>query len=121
MADPILDEDGIRYLLKAAVSPDNVSELQAGAVQAMIDLYDRKVTREDFVEMLAPAIALYGSVAKLWILSSIESVFDGGDLTKERFNTARIALSDLVRKQAETVIDHVKRLQECPTSQDKVH
>jgi hypothetical protein len=121
MADPILDEDTIVALLKTPVSARNVNAIQAGAVQALIDLYDRKCTREEFVNLASPCIALYGQAAKLALLANVEIVYDSGDLDKERFNRARDGLIDLVRKQTETVIDVVKRLQLCAGSQDHVH
>lgn len=121
MSDPVLDEEGIIALLKCSITPETVGALQAGAVQAMIDLYDRKVTRAEFIEQLAPCIALYGQVAKIWLLANVESVFDSGDLDKARFVQAREGLEHIVRKQAETVIELVKRLQMCPGSQDALH
>lgn len=122
MSDPLLDEDGIIMLLRTPVSPDSVSPLQGGAVQALLDLYDRKVTRDVFCEHGSLCLALYGSVAKLWMINNIHEVFkaDGG-LTEEKFALAQTQLADLIRKQAETLIDTVKRLQMCATSGDKIH
>lgn len=121
MADPILDEDMIVTLLKTPVSVQNVNAIQAGAVQALIDLYDRKCTREEFVNLASPVLALYGQAAKLSLLANVEIVYDSGDLDKDRFNRARDGLVDLIRKQTETVIDVVKRLQLCAGTQDHVH
>ena len=121
MSDPVLDEQYIIELLRCPVKAETVTMLQGGAVQALIDLYDRKVTREEFANLASPCLALYGQTAKLWLLANIEGVFDSGDLDKDRFVKAREGLENLVRKQAETVIEIVKRLQTCPTSQDKVH
>lgn len=121
MADPIIDEELIMALLKGTVCPDNVNRLQQGAIFALVDLYDRKVTRDEFTNMASSCIALYGQLAKLWVLRNIEQVYDEGELDKPRFHTARDALQDVIRAQCEGVIDIVKRLQACPTSEDKVH
>lgn len=121
MADPILDEEGIKELMRVPVKAEHVHMIQAGCAQALIDLYDRKVTREEFSHMASPIIALYAQTAKLWMLASIEMVHDAGDLDKRRFELARDGLEDLIRKQCESVIEVVKRLQQCPTSQDAVH
>jgi hypothetical protein len=121
MADPILNEQEIILLLRAAASPDNVARLQTGAVQALIDLYDRKVTREEFLHSAAPCLTLYGSAAKLWLLENIHGVYAEGALDQERFTQAARGLEDLIRKQAESVIDIVRRMQLCPTSEDRVH
>lgn len=121
MADPVFDEELIIQLLKSTVSVDNVGRIQQGAVHALVDLYDRKVTRDEFTTMAAVVLALYGQSSKLWVLNNIKEVHDAGELDTERFNNARIALEDVCRKQCESVIDILKRLKECPTSADKVH
>lgn len=121
MADPILDEDDIMSLLRSPISAENVSRLQAGAVQALIDVYDRKVTRDEFVNLASPILALYGQVGKLWMLSNIRDVYDAGNLDNGKFVAANTTMEDLIRKQAETVIEIVKRLKLCSTSQDVVH
>lgn len=121
MADPVFNEDHIIALLRMPILNSSLGALQAGAIQSMIDLFDRKVTREEFVEQLAPCIALYGTATKMWLLDNIEAVHDDGDLNKEKFKAARAALVELARKQSETVVELVKRLQMCPSSQDKVH
>jgi hypothetical protein len=121
MSDPIIDEDGIILLLRASVTPDNVNAIQAGAIQAMIDLYDRKVTREEFCEMLAPCLALYGQTAKLWLLHNIYSVHKDGNLDDERFQKAATELTAVISKQVDSVVEIVSRVKQCPTSKDKVH
>lgn len=121
MADPIMDEDYIRALLSIPVKVDNSDAIQAGAVQALIDLYDRKVTREEFCQSASACITLYGQCAKFWMLHNIADVFKQGDLDQAKFDKADEAFTALIRKQTETVIEIVKRLQLCPTSQDAVN
>lgn len=121
MADPILDEDLIVSILQCPIKPDTVNRIQSGAMQAMVDLFDRKPTRDEFISLSAPCVALYGQAAKLWMLSNIQQVYDAGELDGSRFLVATSSLEDIIRKQCETVIEIVKRLQLCPTSQDRVH
>lgn len=121
MADPVIDETQILSLLSAPVGPHAVARLQAGAVQALVDLYDRKCTREEFINLASPCLALYGSAAKLWLLHNIHEVHVTGDLDEARFKLADEGLADLVRVQSEAVIDIVKRLQLCPRTQDTVN
>ena len=121
MADPLLDEDQIIQLLSVPISAANINALQAGAVQALCDLYDRKTTREEFTSKAAACIGLYGQCAKLWLLANVQQVHAEGELDTARFVTATEGLTDIVRKQAEVVIEIVQRLKQCPTSQDRVH
>ena len=121
MPDPILDEEMIIDLLRCPLKPETMMRIQAGAMQALADIYDRKVTREEFMEMASPCVALYAQACKLWLLHNIRRVYDTDDLTTARFEEASTGLEDLLRVQCETVIEIVKRLQLCPTSADKIH
>ncbi len=121
MADPLLDEDFILHLLKRPVIADQLHHLQTGSVQALCDLYDRKVTREEFTTQASVCLGLYGQCAKLWMLNNIKTVWDEGDLDDDRLTQAADGLAELVRVQAEQVIEIVKRLKMCPTSKDAVN
>lgn len=122
MASPVLDEDWMIQLLKTPTSIDHGTDrVQAGAAQALVDLFDRKVQREFFVEHAGPCLSLYGQCAKLWILRHIKTVFDEGELTAEAFEKADRGLSDLIRRQGAEVVAIVKQLQECPADEDRVH
>lgn len=121
MSDPLLDEDGILMLLHAVVSPETTNALQAGAVQTLLDLYDRKVTRAEFCEQGSECLAMYGTVAKLWMLNNMHQVFAEHGLTEEKFALAEGQLVELIKKQAATLIAQVERLKQCPLSEDKIH
>jgi hypothetical protein len=121
MADPLLDEANIIRMLSEPADLEHAEDIQAGAVQAVMDLYDRKVTREEFVGNLAIALQLYGMCSKLWILNNIRTVFARGDLDADKFDRANHDLCATIGAQANVVAAVVKRLQECPTSMDQVH
>lgn len=121
MADPILDEDTIVALLKSPISAQTVVRIQSGAMQALMDLYDRKVTREEFVTLASPCVALHSSAARMWLLANVERVYDNDKLDDDAFKQANESLEALIRVQSETVIEIVKRLKMCSTSQDVVH
>lgn len=120
MANPILDEDGILMLLQRPILPENVNALQAGAVQAMVDLYDRQVTREEYCELLTPCLTLYGQASKLWILENIYRVHKEHGLDELRFKQAAEELAAIISKQIDEVVAIVKRVKQCPTSEDTI-
>lgn len=121
MSDPLLDEDGIVQLLQSPIEVDNIHRLQAGAMQALLDIYDRKVTRQEFINLSSPVVALFGQAAKYWMLNNIKMAHDERLLDDNQFQIAESGMQDLMRKQCETVIEIVRRLQSCPTSLDKIH
>lgn len=121
MSDPLLNEEMIILLLQASPDDQSVAEVQAGAAQALMDLYDRGVTRAEFGEMAMSCLGLYSQTAKLVMMLRINEAYERGDVTDENIKNAIGALQNLIRKQADTVSDIVKRLLQCPTSEDKVH
>lgn len=122
MVSPLLDEDWMITLLKAPTTAgDGPDRIQAGAAQALIDLFDRKVTREVFLESATPCLALYGQCAKLWVLRNIKQVYEEGALDPSAFAKAETGLTELILRQSEELVNLVKRLQMCPNDEDRVH
>lgn len=121
MADPVLDEQHIIELLRSPSIPENVNRMQAGAVQALMDLFDRKVTREEFTNNASKCLLLYATASRLNILANMQAVYDAGNLSDGEFARATSELSHLMRIQSEGVVDMVERLKLCPTSQDLIH
>lgn len=121
MADPILDEQEIFRDLHTPVSSDNVARLQMAVVGAMCDIYDRKVTREQFCAMLGPCISMYGALAKLYVMNNLRASHKDGAINDDSINAAVDACENNVRSHASTVRAVMKQLMECPTSKDSVH
>ena len=121
MADPIFDEAYIMHLLTAPPSPENCEYHQTGAAQALVDLYDRKVTREEFITAASQCLSLYSTTSKLRMVHAIRDTFDSDGLSAEKFDKADHDCREVITKQAGILITTVKRLMQCPTSEDKVH
>lgn len=121
MVSPVFDEAYIVHLLRAPPAPDSLAAIQSGAMQALIDMYDRKATREEFIDNASTCVALYGQCAKLWMLRNVQDTYDRGLLDRDQFKVADDGIADLIRKQAESVIEIIKRLQMCAEDEDKVH
>lgn len=121
MADPILDEQEILQDLHTPVSPATVARLQMAVVGAMCDLYDRKVTREQFLALLGPCISMYGACAKLHTIDRVRTAHRAGEVTEENLNVTVTASEDKLRTYVGAVRGIMKQLMECPTSEDKVH
>ena len=121
MADPVFDERYIMHLLGAPASFENTEFHQTGAAQALIDLYDRKVTRDEFITSASQCLSLYSTTSKMRMLHRIKDVFDAGDLNIEAFAKADAELKAVITKQTTYVLALVTRLMQCPTSEDNVH
>lgn len=119
--DPRLDEDVILQMLDAPLSVDSIDVIQAGTARALLDMYDRGMTRQEFCENASACLALYAQCAKLWLLKNIETAHGQQPLTEASFREAHDGIIAIMKLQVGGVIDAVKRLQQCPTSEDPVH
>lgn len=119
--DPIFDEEAICRMLKVQVNDDTLPILQNGCVQALIAMYDREGSREEFTAHASNCLALYGSISRLYILNSMRHLHSGEQLDAGSFINADNDLKSLVRKQAETVYDTMDRIRQQPTAEDPVH
>jgi hypothetical protein len=121
MVSPVLDEEHIQQLLKAPATADYINSLQYGAAAAVMDLYDRKVTRGEMAEGINRCLILYAHCAKLYMLKNVEAVFQQGALEQTTFATAEVGLTELMRRQSEAVVDMVERLKMCSSDEDPIH
>lgn len=114
-------EDAIVEMLNVPITAQTVETIQCGAVQLLIDLYDKKVTREEFCKDAAPLLELYGQTAKLWLLNNIHQVYKDHGLDEDRFAMAEKGITALIAKGVERATDMAKALRECATDGDKIH
>jgi hypothetical protein len=121
VADALLNERYIKELLRMPPTLSNCDAIQTGAAQTLLDIYDRKVTREEFMAMAGRCLSLYAQCSKMWVLNSIREVHLDGTLTDAKFDEANAEIADIIRKMAEQVIEDVKRLEMCPGSKDPVN
>lgn len=120
MADEPL-EDLLVEMLSVPVSVQTIGTIQTGAVRALVNLYDRKVTRDEFCVMAAPLIELHTQSAKLWILHNIHAVYVEGDLDETRFKEAHDGLTKLITAGVERAIEIVKKTRECAQPGDAIN
>ena len=121
MADPILDETYIIDDLAAPVSLEHLTYIKRGSVQALLDMHDRQLTRENFLQMAGDAVSLYAMLARFEILDSLGDLFKSGTLKQETFDKAFRDLTNLIVAKQDQVRKHMEFVMQCPTSADKVH
>lgn len=120
MASPLLDELEIMQDLHTPVTVSAVGRLQQASVGVMMDLYDRKVTRDNYCALLGPCVSMYGAMSKLYVLNNVRKAFHRGEVNEESLNAAIAELESNARSH----VDHVKKvlaeLRECPTDADPI-
>ena len=121
MTDPVLHEPTIMDTLDCRVDPVNTSRLQAAALLSLIDAYDRKLTRENFLVLAEAALGMHTQIGKFYMMSSIWDnhkigLLDGVMIEKAVHGTNAMAL-----KAHDELFGLMKRVVMCPTSEDKVN
>jgi len=108
MGDPQLDEDMIIHMIQQPVTQLTLPYLQQAAMMVLTDLWDRKVTREEFGLSAGKAITMYTALAKLHVhYAMLDASMD--------------KLHEIIGKRVIELVKVVEALQACPTSQDTVN
>ncbi len=121
MTSPVMDENILQFLTKEPPSIDNIDRLQTASLMAIVDAFDRKVTRDNFVMIAATAMTLGQVMARLGILKSTEGFFNGGDLNTAMFDQATKGLMAMAATQHAVLERQVSVLVQCPNDKDPVH
>src|ERR1700737_2556440 len=85
MADPILNEEAITQALDTVVDLQTINRLHAGALMSIVDAWDRKILRDEFVVLVDAAMKLTEHTAKLWLIHKVKEAH-----SKQRVNEAAL-------------------------------
>lgn len=124
----MIDEQHILDTLGAdAKTPDaetaaqRNTRLQVGAILALVDAYDRKLTRDQFIIVASLALTIHTTSGKGAMLQSTHELFRTEELTEASFLTAATAIDGVLKTKTNELCEIVKRMAMCPVPGDKVH
>lgn len=121
MTSAVLDEEAIMDDLALAVSEESCVQMQRACTAAMFDIYDRKVTREQYGEMLGACLALYSSLHKLFIINNVKASFYKNEINAGNLHVTIRHAEDNVRSQCGNVQHIMDLLSQCPNDEDKIN
>jgi hypothetical protein len=119
--EPLIDENATLLMLRQPVTMDTLPYIQSAALQVLVDLYDRKVTRENFGLYAGRCVGLYATLAKLAVLANTRYFLDQDKLTAENIDASAEKLIEASTKMTSQVEKTLALLMECPTPQDPVN
>jgi hypothetical protein len=119
--DPQINEAGCIFMLQQEINAETLPYHQNAAIQVIIDLYDRKVSREEFLKSAGTAVSFYATLAKLYVIEQTHALTVTNTLTLETVDTATAKLHVIAADKAAALVKIMVLLAECPTSEDKVH
>ena len=119
--DPYINEAGCIFMLQQAINQETQPYHQNAALQVVMDLYDRKVTREEFARNAGTAIAFYATLAKLYVVEQTRTMLAAETLNMEAVGKSSIMLTEIATEKAAALTKIMTLLSACATTRDAVH
>ena len=119
--DPQVNEEGCLYMLQQEVNRETIPYLQNAALQVLMDLYDRKVTRNEFGRHAGTAISFYSTLAKLNVVEQVKDLIAVAPLDPVALANTNAELIRIATGKAASLAKCMELLQHCAASQDTVN
>lgn len=125
MVSPLIDEAVLIDALKPA-DPDqldeNVIKLRSGAALLLVDAFDRKATRDQFIAALGAALGLSDIIARYETMMHVKMFEkEHGCVTKADIEVTMGSILPKVKAYTDQCAKMATLLQQCPLNEDKVH
>ena len=123
---PILNEQMVLDYLTHPSEPQSIAYHQSAAMMAIVDMRDRGITREEFVNGAANALSLHTAMGRLDTLLSIKQRLMG-DVQEEPAMLVSLITSAITGLFAHANVKRVelhelmKRIAELPTERDAIN
>jgi len=119
--DPQINEAGCVFMLQQEINAETLPYHQNAALQVLIDLYDRKVTREEFLHHAGIVVTFYSTLAKLNVIDQVRAMTITNTLTLETVDTSHVKLHEIAAAKAAMLSKFMTLMAQCPMSDDVVH
>lgn len=127
MASSLIREDIMVDMLSNSLEGEGCDEearyrLRSGAAMMMIDAYDRKATRDSFVDCITAALHLCDAVGQFNSMENVKQFFtERGVITHGDLDTTL----DVLRKRIDTCVTRCENIAEllsqCPEDEDGIN
>jgi hypothetical protein len=124
MVSPVIDEKIMLDALTVKhVTGENSRRIQVGASLLLLDAYDRKVTRDQFIAALGAASSLFDSVGRFEMIAAVKSYAkeNGNCATLVDIEEALASVTKLVEQFTSQCAKMATLVEQCPKDEDKVH
>lgn len=120
--DPIINEDMIIEALDCTLTSETIQQVQSGAFMLVLDAWDRKVTRDQFIAAVGAAQALVDAVARVSLMSNVKRCHAGkGGISDVDIETAAHGCMEMAKKSNLECVNMARLLKQCPLSEDAIH
>ena len=113
MASPILNEALIASMLGTEPVAASAEYLRTAALMIIIDAYDRKIEREEFITAAKSAVQLIEMMGRLESVTGVHASFTSQHLTAERLEEAIRVLTSNAETNRVSLAHFMERLIQC--------
>lgn len=122
MTTPLIDERALLKLLDCTATYANIERLQQGAIMALIDCYDREITREAFVLAARTTANMIDALARLALLHNVKQFAEKhGKAEPADIALAQKGVNEMLEEANKATIEMVELMRQCPLDEDRVH
>jgi hydroxypyruvate isomerase len=125
MTSPTIDEDVMMEALKLPTAeelPTSAQRLRSGASMLILDAFDRKVTRDQFLAALGAGVSLIDAIGRHQMLLNVKAFHqDKGVVTNVDIETALHSITQIIETGVSQCTQMAELLRQCPLNEDKVH
>lgn len=121
MADPLIDEQLLLALLELPSTADNSSRLQQGVLNSLADAYDRKIKRDNFLDVALAALTIKDALGRQQIMRSVDDHYRSGTLNQKLLDEAIEGLTKTVELERHKLYAYMRAISLCPTSKDTLN
>lgn len=125
MTSPVIDEEVMLEALQKT-APEQLSQntmrLRTGAAMLLLDAYDRKITRDQFIAALGAAHELTDMLGRYEIMLNVKKYDqEKGAITKVDIETTLKKVADKIGVLTTQCSEMAELVHQCPTDEDRVH
>lgn len=123
MTSPIVNEDMMLHFLRGDRTPANATRLSNGAALMLLDAFDRKVTRDQFIAAAGAALGLADACGRMALCNNIR---DHAQLNDDKASLVDLEIAlkatlGLVNNATNECTKMAHLLCQCAKDEDAVH
>lgn len=119
--NPLLSERYIIDVLSVAVGPESIMHLRSAIMSPLVAAYDRRITRDEFIEMIDDALKMRDALGRLEMLISIDNLMQIDDFDAEKVREALTGLTNTAEAKRASMIKRMELIAQLPCEDDPIN
>ncbi len=121
MASTEVDEDTTINILEGIDMTTGAAHLKLAATSCVVAAFDRRLMRDEFLNVLAGACSLTWTIERYRTLISLRESMKAGALTPENVEHSIASMAKNVADERKALVELAKRVAACPDTGDTIN